>query len=56
MEIPGNTGLAAVRQLATECSYSLIAEATVPEYKLDLRKGHTLSEFADKGSVPCTGR
>ena len=38
----------AVRRTAEQCGYTVMAEKTVPEYRLDLCKGYTPQGFADK--------
>ena len=48
LEVPDNANLAEVRQLAIECGYTVMAETTVPEYRLDLCKGYTPLGFAEK--------
>ena len=48
LEVVDNADLAAVRQLAIECGYSVMAETTIPEYRLDLCKGYTPLGFAEK--------
>ena len=48
LEVSDNSDLAAVRHLAIECGYTVMAETTVPEYQLDLCKGYTPLGFAEK--------
>ena len=38
----------AVRQAAERCGYTVMAEKTAPDYRLDLCKGYTPQGFADK--------
>ena len=48
LEVADDADLAAVRHLAIECGYMVMAETTVPEYRLDLCKGYTPLGFAAK--------
>ena len=48
LEVADNADPATIRQLANECGYMVMAEKTVPEYRLDLCKGYTPLGFADK--------
>ena len=48
LEVLDNADLAAVRQLAIECGYTVMAETTILEYRLDLCKGYTPLGFAEK--------
>ena len=48
LEVSDNVELATIRQLAIECGYTVMAETTVPEYRLDLCKGYTPLGFANK--------
>ena len=48
LEADPSASLAAVRQTAERCGYTVMSEKTVPEYRLDLCKGYTPQGFADK--------
>ena len=48
LEVADNADFATIRQLAIECGYTVMAETTVPEYRLDLCKGYTPLGFAKK--------
>ncbi len=48
LEVADNADVAAVRNLAIECGYTVMAEKTVPEYQLDLCKGYTPLGFSEK--------
>ena len=37
-----------IRRTAVECGYTVMAETSVPEYRLDLCKGYTPQGFAEK--------
>ena len=48
LEVPPASSPEAVRHIAEMCGYTVMAENSAPEYRLDLCKGYTPRGFADK--------
>ena len=48
LEVPPASSPESVRRIAERCGYTVMAEKTAPEYRLDLCKGYTPRGFADK--------
>ena len=48
LEVDPSASPEVVRQTAGQCGYTVMAEKTVPEYRLDLCKGYTPQGFAEK--------
>ena len=48
LEVAETLSFAAIREKALECGYTVMAEKTTGEYRLDLCKGYTPQGFADK--------